>query len=114
MDFFRHFVVESGSIRRIPIIANGIAVLFVSSRDVLLHLWHGAAHLPSLGSSRRAWGRRYRRCCFGHGIGMGLTRFGLILISVEARASVQAGNMRFLLNPGGKVLEGWHMGVVGG
>ena len=56
VDFFRHAVVECGGIRRVPITANDIAVLFVASRDTLLYFWHGAAHLLSLGSLRRAWG----------------------------------------------------------
>jgi hypothetical protein len=41
-------------------------------------------------------------------------RAWLVFTAVEAKASIQTGNLGFLLNPGGKVFEGWHMGLVGG
>ena len=88
VDLFGHVVVESRGVRGASCTANGIAVLFVPSRGASLGFWHGVSHLLSLGGLRGAWGRRYRRCCFGHGIGMSLSRSWFVFISIEARASV--------------------------
>ena len=114
VDFFRRVVVGCRGGRRASFIASGIAVLFVPSRGASLGFRQGASHFLSLGSFWKAWGHKCRGCCFRHDICMSLARVWFVLISVVARASVEAGNLGFLLNPGGKVLEGWHMGVVGG
>ena len=110
VDFFRHVVVECGGMRRVLVTASGIAVLLVPSRGAFFGFWHGVLAFLGLGSLKSACRCDCRGSCFGRSIRTGLTQ--TCLMFVEARSSVHPGNMRLLLNPGGKVLKCWHVGVM--